>query len=189
VALRIIVLCAYVPLGVLVAALGIPMIGRKIPPNSWYGFRVSKTLNDPKVWYDANEFSGRCLFGLGVVMSLAGLVLFFIPAIDSIIYALICNAITLVGVAVSVFLSYRYLNRITNTLRYGWRGGCDLGSMFRAQPGTTRRRLLASRHETQRVSSFVHTSSLAPSIHVRRDESTGRCATTQRRSILCLACE
>jgi hypothetical protein len=91
------------------------MIRRKIPPNSGYGFRVKKTLNDPKVWYDANEFSGRCLFRLGVVMSLASLVLFFIPAIGDIAYAWMCHLITLVGAGVSVFLSYRYLNRITNT--------------------------------------------------------------------------
>jgi hypothetical protein len=74
---------------------------------------VSKTLNDQKVWYDANEFSGRCLVRLGVMMSLASLVLFFIPAIGDMAYALTCQAITLLGVAASVFLSYRYLNKIT----------------------------------------------------------------------------
>jgi hypothetical protein len=112
VVLRIIVVCAYVPLGVVVAALGVPMIRRRIPPNSGYGFRVSKTLNDPKIWYDANEFSGRCFFRLGVMTSLASLVLFFIPAIGDIAYAWICHATFLLGIAVSIFLSYRYLNKL-----------------------------------------------------------------------------
>jgi uncharacterized membrane protein len=114
VALRIIVLCEFVVVGLVFAALSIPMIRRRVPPNSVYGFRVKKTLSDPKVWYDANEFSGRCLFWLGVTMSLASLILFFIPPIGDIAYAWICQLSTLVGIAISMILSFRYLNRITN---------------------------------------------------------------------------
>src|SRR3954467_543519 len=86
---------------------------RRMNPNSGYGFRISKTLNNPRVWYDANAFSGRCLFALGVMTSLVSLVLFFIPAIGDLAYSLICQAIILLGIAASVFLSFRYVDNVT----------------------------------------------------------------------------
>lgn len=101
-------------MGAVFAAGAIPLIRRRFPPNSGYGFRTKKTLSDPKVWYDANEFSGRCLFKLGIAMSLSSLVLFFVPALGDILYAWTCHLIMLGGVAISVFLSHRYLNKITN---------------------------------------------------------------------------
>jgi uncharacterized membrane protein len=39
-------------------ALAIPMIARKVPPNIWYGFRTQKTLSSPAIWYPANRRSG-----------------------------------------------------------------------------------------------------------------------------------
>jgi uncharacterized membrane protein len=44
---------------------------RKVPPNSFYGCRTRKTLSDPKIWYEANHFSGIdfCMAGLIVFVS------------------------------------------------------------------------------------------------------------------------
>jgi uncharacterized membrane protein len=111
--LRIVFLCAYLGVGVLFAVLAVPPMRRKVPPNAMYGFRTRKTLNDPAVWYDANEFSGRCLFRLGIVVGLSSLVLFFIPAIHDIEYSIACQVIMITGIAASVIMSYRYVNDIT----------------------------------------------------------------------------
>jgi uncharacterized membrane protein len=54
-ALRIMFLCIYVLVGLVFAAFGRPLMRRKIGPNGVYGYRVGKTLSDPKVWYDANR--------------------------------------------------------------------------------------------------------------------------------------
>src|SRR4051812_7168381 len=101
----------YVLSGLLIAALSVPLMRRKIPPNSSYGFRVRRTLDDPKVWYDANAFTGRSMFRLGIGTSIATLALYFFPAINPVAYAVACGLVLLLGVAVGVILSLRYLDR------------------------------------------------------------------------------
>ena len=64
--------------GLVLIGISIPLIMRKVPPNSFYGCRTRKTLSDPKIWYEANHISGIdfCISGLIVlVCSLAMLVL------------------------------------------------------------------------------------------------------------------
>jgi uncharacterized membrane protein len=105
----------YILVGLLFAALGRPLMRRKIGPNAIYGFRVGKTLSDPKVWYDANEYCGRCFFWYGVTLALCGIVLFFIPAVDGLDYMATLPVVVLVGLLVCVILSSRYLDRITRS--------------------------------------------------------------------------
>jgi len=53
-------------------AMAIPLIRRRVPPNAAYGLRVPATFADEWVWYEANARSGRDLLALGVVsMALA----------------------------------------------------------------------------------------------------------------------
>jgi len=52
--------------GALCIALGIPLALNKIKPNSFYGFRLAKTLNDESVWYRVNAFTGKAFIGSGV---------------------------------------------------------------------------------------------------------------------------
>ncbi len=58
-------LIAYVPLLVLV--LSIPLVLGKVPPNNAYGFRTSKTLSSPEVWYPANRAAGWFMLAAGVI--------------------------------------------------------------------------------------------------------------------------
>src|SRR5438270_13471878 len=109
---RIFILVANVATGLLIAALAVPLIRRKVGLNSLYGFRVRKTLADPTVWYEANAFAGRCMFRSGVATSLACLALYFVPAIGPVSYAFACLLSTLPGVAVGIILSFRLLNRL-----------------------------------------------------------------------------
>ena len=106
-------LVLYVSLGLLSAALAVPLMRRKIAPNPLHGFRVRRTLEDPRVWYDANAFAGRCLFGFGLGTGIACLALYFLPAIDPVVYAVACLLIVLVGLAVSLILSFRFLGQLT----------------------------------------------------------------------------
>jgi uncharacterized membrane protein len=106
-------LILYISFGSLSAALAVPLIRRKIAPNSLYGFRVRRTLENPKVWYEANAFAGRCLLGFGLGTGIACLTLYFLPAIDPVVYAVACLMIVLVGLAVSLTLSFRFLGQLT----------------------------------------------------------------------------
>src|SRR4051795_2754926 len=96
------ILLVHVSAGVLTASLAVPLMRRKVGPNPLYGFRVRRTLEDPRVWYDANAFAGRCLFGFGLGTGIACLALYFLPAIDPVVYAVACLMIVLVGLAVSL---------------------------------------------------------------------------------------
>lgn len=61
--------------GVLLAALALPLVLRRVPPNPLYGLRVPATFRDESVWYDANAASGRDLLVLAAVIFLTALVL------------------------------------------------------------------------------------------------------------------
>jgi len=52
--------------GGLCIALGIPLALGKIKPNSFYGFRIAKTLNDESVWYRVNTFTGKAFIASGM---------------------------------------------------------------------------------------------------------------------------
>jgi len=105
-----IILVLFVSSGLLLAAVARPLMLRKVQPNSLYGFRVRKTLEDPKVWYDANEFAGKCMFRSGVATALACAILYFVSS-DPLSYVWDCVAIAMCGLALSLFLSFRFLKR------------------------------------------------------------------------------
>ena len=63
--------------GVVLAALALPLVLRRIPPNPLYGLRVPATFRDESVWYDANAASGRDMLVLAAVIFLVALVLPF----------------------------------------------------------------------------------------------------------------
>ena len=69
--------------GLLLAALSIPMIMGKIPPNGLYGFRVKKTLDNPEIWYPVNAYSGKWLLAASLVQALAVWVVVFGAALTA----------------------------------------------------------------------------------------------------------
>ncbi len=63
--------------GLLFLVLGVPLIMRRVGPNSFYGFRTAKSMSTPEIWYAANEVSGWDLSIAGAVICVASLALFF----------------------------------------------------------------------------------------------------------------
>lgn len=59
----------------LLIGLSIPLVQGKVPPNSAYGFRTSKTLADLSTWYAANRFAGRATIAVAAAMIVLGIVL------------------------------------------------------------------------------------------------------------------
>jgi uncharacterized membrane protein len=105
----------FVSTGLLLAALSVPLILRKIGPNPLYGFRVKKTLEDPAVWYPVNAYAAKRLLAVGLVISVTGLLLFFVPGVDLLVYALACGGIGLVGLSIAVIQSFLYLRSFPGT--------------------------------------------------------------------------
>ncbi len=63
-------------LGLLFIALSIPLMLERVGPNRWYGFRVAKTLSDPRVWYPANRIMGYDMTAAGALVCITSFVLF-----------------------------------------------------------------------------------------------------------------
>jgi uncharacterized membrane protein len=98
--------------GLLLSALAIPLIQRRIKPNPWYGFRVPQTLNNPTVWYEANAYAGRWLLAAGLITSLASLVIALIPGLSIDSYAIATTAVILIALFLTFIFSWRYLQSI-----------------------------------------------------------------------------
>jgi len=103
---------SFIIIGLGMVALSIPMILGKVPPNAWYGFRVSLTSDNPDLWYPANAYAGRLLCIAGLVTAGAGLLMAFVPGITFDGYALAVSAIMLVAVLVVLVLSQRYVKKL-----------------------------------------------------------------------------
>ena len=98
--------------GLLLAAVSVPLILRKIGPNPWYGFRVRKTLADPAVWYPANAYAAKRLLVVGLGVSVSAAVLFLVPGIDLFGYSVACEGIGLGGLLVAVIQSFVHLRSL-----------------------------------------------------------------------------
>src|SRR4030042_5331588 len=70
--------------GLLLAALSVPLILQKIPPNGLYGFRIPSTLENPSLWYKVNAYAGRRFLVVGLGTAVGSIVLYFItiPNVD-----------------------------------------------------------------------------------------------------------
>jgi len=99
--------------GLVLVAISIPLIQRRVKPNYWYGFRTRRTLNDPVVWYEVNAYAGKRLLISGGITTVAAIMLYFIPGLTVDGYSLGMTVFALGPLTISVWQSFRYLNRLT----------------------------------------------------------------------------
>jgi len=62
--------------GILFVGLSIPLIRNRVPPNRFYGFRTTRTLSDPKIWYEVNHISGNDLLVAGALITCSSVTMF-----------------------------------------------------------------------------------------------------------------
>ncbi len=65
---KIVIILSMAFIGLIEIIFAIPMLKEKIKPNNWYGFRTTKTLSDPDIWYRANNYSAREMIVSGIVL-------------------------------------------------------------------------------------------------------------------------
>ena len=106
------ILILYVACGLILVLVAIPLRYEKIPPNSWYGFRLPATLSDPRIWYAVNKHSAARLIAAGVGTSLSALAFFLIPGLTIDTYALACLAVCLVGLLIGLVQSVQYMRQL-----------------------------------------------------------------------------
>ena len=98
--------------GVLMIATAIPLMQRRIKPNSWYGFRTRKTLENEQVWYEVNAHAGKRLLVAGILITLASILFALIPGITLDAYALSVLAVVMLTLGIGLAQSFAFLNRI-----------------------------------------------------------------------------
>lgn len=59
--------------GLLTAALAIPLIARQVPMNRFYGVRIPKAFESSRNWYEINAFGGKLLLAYGLFLIAFGL--------------------------------------------------------------------------------------------------------------------
>lgn len=84
--------------GVLLIALGIPLLRRRVRPSSLYGLRSRETLADEVVWYEANARLGRGQVALGAGLLLLAWGLPLLPDLSDGMYVLCCLTWLVLGV-------------------------------------------------------------------------------------------
>ena len=68
---------AFIISGLIFVSTSIPLVLRKIPPNSFYGIKVPKAYESPELWYKLNAKGGRIMIAYGAIMAAIGLILLF----------------------------------------------------------------------------------------------------------------
>lgn len=99
--------------GLLLTALSIPLILRRVPPNPLCGFRVASTLAEPAVWYAVNRHAGWRLGATGLVIAGAAILLARLPGLSLDAYAWTCLAVVAVTLGLSLAWSLAYMRRLT----------------------------------------------------------------------------
>lgn len=95
--------------GLLLAGLSLPLVMRRVKPNTRYGFRTPSALRNERVWYDTNAYAGRLSLGLGVLFALVSIGLYFLLGANFVVYNVACAAVLLGGMLVTLILSFRHL--------------------------------------------------------------------------------
>lgn len=95
--------------GMILVALSIPMIMGKVAPNAIYGFRVPDTMNNPKIWYAVNAYSGKWLLITGLIFMAICILAFKIPGISVDTYSLICMVGFFVPMTIGFIKSWKYM--------------------------------------------------------------------------------
>ena len=90
----------FVLLGVLLVALAVPLMRRRVPPNG-YGLRVPATLADEWVWYEANARCATGMLALGVLVAGMALLLPMVWALDSARLSFVLSGTVAVGALVN----------------------------------------------------------------------------------------
>lgn len=86
--------------GLLIFLLAVPMILRRVPPNALYGVRTKASFASEADWYRINAIGGRYLAVSGVIVLVAGIVGFFVPASTRNSYSVSAGVVALLAVII-----------------------------------------------------------------------------------------
>jgi uncharacterized membrane protein len=113
---NVVIMVAYLGVGLTLVALGHPLARRKVARNAVYGFRSPATLSDDVVWYEVNARAGRELRNLGLLLIPVTLLTAWMPLIA---YLVVANALLLVPLSIIVVRNWKLANRLLENRKDG----------------------------------------------------------------------
>ena len=113
---HVIIMVAYLGVGLTLAALGHPLAQRRVARNGFYGFRSPATLSDDVVWYEVNARAGRELRNLGFLLIPVTLATAWMPLIA---YLFVSNALLLVPLSFIVVRNWKLAQRLLESRKDG----------------------------------------------------------------------
>ena len=104
--------------GLLLVAIGLPLMRRRVPPNTWYGARMPSTLASEPIWYAVNAQCGRDMMWLGVVtVALATLEALVVPPQYGGFAVLALCAVVVIGALALALRASRYAAALQRNAR------------------------------------------------------------------------
>ena len=92
-------------------AASIPLIGRRVRMNHWYGVRITAAFESDERWYEINNYGGRLLLLWSVAIAATAVVGAFLQRRDWVTYDWAALVVVLGGLALVMALIYRHARR------------------------------------------------------------------------------
>ena len=86
----------------------LPLVKRKIKRNQWYGIRIPEAFKSEERWLEINQYGGRLMVRLGVVIAITAGGSLSLPKKYWAIYGLSEVAVILIGLGIVTILIFRY---------------------------------------------------------------------------------
>ena len=104
--------------GIFLAGLALPLILGRVPPNYWYGFRTSRTMNSTALWYAANRYAGWRLLAAGAAIVASAQIGLWMPGLDVDTYSWLCAVVALSALTFATLQSLWFTNRHSEAPMY-----------------------------------------------------------------------
>lgn len=98
--------------GLVVVAVSIPLVRRKIGRNAMYGFRIPAAFASEQRWLEINAYGGRIFLRWGGALIVFGLGGMFLPERLWLRYAAVSVAPVLWGLFLAVLKTMKYAERL-----------------------------------------------------------------------------
>jgi uncharacterized membrane protein len=108
----ILFLALYAFAGLILAALSVPFILYRIPPNGWIGIKVQSSQENPRIWYLVNAYAGKRMLTVGLLTSIAAILLYYLNGNNIEQYAFSCLAVFLALFIWAAITSYFYVKEL-----------------------------------------------------------------------------
>ncbi|HTB81889.1 MAG TPA: SdpI family protein [Opitutaceae bacterium] len=97
--------------GLVMIAVSLPLIKRKVKMNPWYGIRIPAAFESEQRWLEINEYGGRLLLRCGVLIAIVASPEFFLREAYLAAYALAASALIVLALGLTIGNIFRHARR------------------------------------------------------------------------------